>query len=556
MRFVAAAAVFVFHVDTFLTENPTRFPLGATAVSFFFVLSGYILTWVYHDRLRGKPLFGSEVGRFLKTRWARLWPLHLVCLGLAIGLSPFFHFSEGWTGPNTLPSLVANVLMLHAWIPVDMWFLDFNSVSWSISTELFFYLMFPLLFAGRRHFWLVLAATLALCLSIHQFMPRLAELPNMEWFSLGAVFVAFPPNHLWQFSLGMGLCLLRLRLHGRHAPAVRGARRYVRDSLTESAALGTIPLMYFLVASRAEQIAEPLVPAGFNLEVLIRMSGLVPAFGIVIYTFGVTRGFWSWVVGNRFSVWLGDISFAFYMVHQIILLVLVQRPFHNTEWILLSFVLSVVMSGLLFAVVEMPMKSAIMAAWDRRWPAVRRHVLSGLRSVVTRPAHIVLLVVFAVLAAIVLFHPHLPPDSDVRRILAGNQLRSVVTFDEEADLHGVRAWLEGEWLHLDMAWMKRRSHQRNRFLHVCDEAGRILRQPPSPRRKIVQTPPFQWIADRVVLPREAWIDGAYIGVGFWGADAGPALVLGAETDGVMQRLRVVELEPFRREVEERRAAAE
>ena len=71
LRFVAAAAVFVSHIQYFVFPEVRQLPLGGPAVSFFFVLSGFILTYVY-----GQKLSRQSVPRFWFTRWARLWPLH------------------------------------------------------------------------------------------------------------------------------------------------------------------------------------------------------------------------------------------------------------------------------------------------------------------------------------------------------------------------------------------------------------------------------------------------------------------------------------------------
>jgi peptidoglycan/LPS O-acetylase OafA/YrhL len=46
--------------------------------------------------------------------------------------------------PST-ESALANVSLLHAWLPKMSVYFGLNSVTWSLSCELFFYLVFPLL---------------------------------------------------------------------------------------------------------------------------------------------------------------------------------------------------------------------------------------------------------------------------------------------------------------------------------------------------------------------------------------------------------------------------
>ncbi len=86
LRFFAAAKIVVFHsVNAFrgLGQGKIPFPLGQ-GVSFFFVLSGFILTYVYPS------LSGSHrIRDFYVARIARIWPAHFVTFLLLLWLIPF-----------------------------------------------------------------------------------------------------------------------------------------------------------------------------------------------------------------------------------------------------------------------------------------------------------------------------------------------------------------------------------------------------------------------------------------------------------------------------------
>jgi len=115
-------------------------------VDFFFMLSGFVITSAYLDKIRAAPDFFD----FAVKRLGRLWPLHvamlaaLVLLELAkLAVVKFAHVGGGqapFSGSNDIPSLFANLLLLNG---VGL-FKDFtwNGPSWSISTELFAYLAF------------------------------------------------------------------------------------------------------------------------------------------------------------------------------------------------------------------------------------------------------------------------------------------------------------------------------------------------------------------------------------------------------------------------------
>lgn len=144
LRFFAAFYVLVFHYDRFFfPDGPhhTAILLGHTGVTFFFVLSGFILAYTYHAVDLGDRTVRR---RYLLARFARIYPAYL--LSLAISL-PWF---AAWVLKSAPPlkwmmasAAVLAPLGLHAWVPGAA--CSLNCASWSISVEAFFYLLFPLL---------------------------------------------------------------------------------------------------------------------------------------------------------------------------------------------------------------------------------------------------------------------------------------------------------------------------------------------------------------------------------------------------------------------------
>jgi len=144
LRFLAAAYVLAFHFGGYELSRaamPGAVFLGYSGVTFFFLLSGFILAYNYQRvDLSERP----ALVRFLRARVARVYPVYL--LALAVGL-PWF---VAWTLKEAPPlqtlmasSVVLAPLGLHAWVPGAACALD--CPSWSVSTELFFYAVFPLL---------------------------------------------------------------------------------------------------------------------------------------------------------------------------------------------------------------------------------------------------------------------------------------------------------------------------------------------------------------------------------------------------------------------------
>ena len=90
LRIVAALWVVLFHFRPMLqTASPRLYdalkPIldcGAQGVDLFFILSGFVLTWNYLDRM-GETWSVKANLHFLWLRLARVWPIYLVTLHLA-----------------------------------------------------------------------------------------------------------------------------------------------------------------------------------------------------------------------------------------------------------------------------------------------------------------------------------------------------------------------------------------------------------------------------------------------------------------------------------------
>lgn len=152
LRGIAALIVVIFHSNLDLVpfmpiNKPHVLTMGWLWVDFFFVLSGFILCYVYADSFKDSISAGSY-WKYLKARFARVYPLHFVtliwCLICAIiiirkaeGIHPFYW---GMFNPMTaIPSLfLAQSLGLSTSAPM-------NTPSWSLSTEWWMYMVFPLL---------------------------------------------------------------------------------------------------------------------------------------------------------------------------------------------------------------------------------------------------------------------------------------------------------------------------------------------------------------------------------------------------------------------------
>jgi peptidoglycan/LPS O-acetylase OafA/YrhL len=148
-RGVAALLVVLYHFSNALGADATlSIPSGYIAVDAFFVLSGYVLAYNYQSLL-SKEFAWNAYGDFLYRRLCRIYPAYFVILLLA-----YAKLALNYSGSNGLEKLgvwdaICNFFMLTGW---GLGAQVVLGVSWSVSAELFCYILFPglLLFSRAR----------------------------------------------------------------------------------------------------------------------------------------------------------------------------------------------------------------------------------------------------------------------------------------------------------------------------------------------------------------------------------------------------------------------
>ncbi len=357
LRFFAALHVVFFHFLAFKIVTSQGWlgqisSIGYVGVSFFFVLSGFILVYTYAGR-------NISARAFWRARFARIYPAFAFSLLLT---APFFFFAVlmmkipffAWSSAHLKLVVFLVPLLLQAWVPLAA--LAWNSVAWSLSDEAFFYVLFPFL---KKRFLQIGAPGLALlalaCWVVSLAMSwtyvlrnpdhlRVMDADALTAFWMNAV-KFHPLARLPEFLLGMACGAIFLKSKKDAAPwnAKLGA-----DTKFALPLVLTGLLIAATVAHYSAQIPYPV----------LHTSLLAPAFAAIIYGFALRPG-WAAPLAWKPLVFLGDASYSLYLLHSFFL-----GPFFFTQtgeprhrglgWYFLYFVIALGISGLVYRFIEEP----------------------------------------------------------------------------------------------------------------------------------------------------------------------------------------------------------
>lgn len=318
----------------FATRN-----IGALALSFFFILTGFVLTW------SARPADGP--GRFWLRRIVKLYPNHLVTFILMLVLLEFtnlWSFRDGATG--VLPSL----FLVQSWSPNPYINIGINAVSWSLSVDAFFLLLFPawLLVVNRiriNRLWYALAGVVALIIAVPFIATLLPYQPMLPPQLLGE------PTSAWQWWFVY------------NSPATRAlecmagslAARIILHGLWPKMSLK--PIVAFLVATYTISIFLPI-----NFYGIVAISA-VPMILVTVALAQRDVHRQESFLGHPVMLWLGSISYAFYLLHRIILEVFIPGFANEFQWsvltatgmIVLMLALTIGLAWALYTFVEAPL---------------------------------------------------------------------------------------------------------------------------------------------------------------------------------------------------------
>lgn len=249
---------------------------GYLAVGTFFVLSGFVLARSYS----AKPWNRRNLVRYAASRFARIYPVYILSLLI---VSPFI-IADKLPLLGAKGGLLANyLLLLQGWtgtLPVN-----WNTPAWSLSCELFFYLLFPLaaILLYRLSGFSALLLAAATCL-----VPTVLR-------QLGVPDAWKPLLHFSDFVMGILVArAFDFLLSRRRSLAGRGQWFY----------LPAITIGGLLIAN------PEVVPASMSLN-----SALRPVNALLLLGLALEGGVLGRALSTPRSVFLGKASYSLYILH-------------------------------------------------------------------------------------------------------------------------------------------------------------------------------------------------------------------------------------------------
>ncbi|HEX5227032.1 MAG TPA: acyltransferase [Bryobacteraceae bacterium] len=311
---------------------------GYLAVPTFFVLSGFVLARTYASTRWNR----QGVWKYLIGRFARVYPVYLLSLLIVV---PFIIKAKdqpkGWL-------VTMHLTLTQGWF-AGHYHAGWNTPAWTLSCEMFFYLMFPLLIVPMKKFgWVRTIGVAALACALPHLMYRVGIPDSIK-----------PMIHLSDFLMGIAV-----------------ARAF--DLLTERrpAPSGKWLYGFGLVGSALIIGYAQFLPKSVPLNTLLR-----PMNAILLLGLGLGGGWIAQVLSTRPLVYLGKASYATYILHIPILWWAVSWPGFAVRYLYVAFVVAV--SCVVYAALEEPanrwLRSKVSSSKPIGWRDSGR-LYSGVRS--------------------------------------------------------------------------------------------------------------------------------------------------------------------------------
>jgi hypothetical protein len=293
LRGIAAICVALFHYPS---NSFLHFKYGHLGVYFFFVLSGFVISLNYIDKINNfKDLVNFQIRRF----W-RLYPTHIVVLFIILFIQISKFFAVNYIGLKngqipfgdwySLKDFFASLFLIQS-IFNYFYFLSWNGAAWSISTEFYAYIIFAALFMSIKKKFIPFVIIIYLLNRILNFF-NLTSLENFFSFLNPIFFIC-----IYYFSIGCFLYHVYKYLHNKI---------FINNFFS-------ILLFIFLILLKL-----------FRENIFIEYNSIIFSLIILVAVLSEKNTYLYKVLNFNLLIFLGTISYSFYLIHQAVIYLFIQ----------------------------------------------------------------------------------------------------------------------------------------------------------------------------------------------------------------------------------------
>ena len=322
LRVIAFTMVFLRHV---ITEKTLI--CGSLGVSIFLVLSGFLMTYNYYDKLSFCSF--SDVFKFAIRKIKKIYPLHILTTVLTILLFPSVTDFKFFT------KVLANLLLINAWIPDMYYYYSFNIVSWYLSVCFFCYFAFPYILHQIKKYRSILSPVVSIILTLliqTFFSVAVYRLFPHEFYPLTYI---FPLIRLGDFMIGCQLGVIFMQ----YTPSLQKVSATILEIIAFLLLL--LYRLFFQYGFNQLIFFEPI-----SFDVIF-----IPLSILFVYLFAIKKGIITSLLTNRFFIFVGNVTGDAFLIHYLVIKFFrfkLNIDMSNNKWleILILYIVSVFLSVL------------------------------------------------------------------------------------------------------------------------------------------------------------------------------------------------------------------
>lgn len=324
IRALGAAAVFFDHFYAQKAE------IVINVMAFFFVLSGFLIIRIYYSSFE---LSGKWFSKYFINRFARIYPVYFLLLTLAILL----HHEYPGTG-----IILRNYTLTQALLNIKDVIIQ---PCWSLTVEECFYFIAPLIIiiCKRSNFFMALLLSAGMLCGGLAASALKISFPGSKQFIFSTTYL----GHFFEFYAGVFLALVMMKREQQEPKRSTGIK------WTVSGAVGVVVLLLIMV------FIYRVKPLNTNLIILINNFFIPVPIAILYFGFITEQSFFSRFLSTKSMGLLGRSSYAFYVLHMIIITYLsrplLSRYMTDTTNLMLTFIITTIGSIAIFLFYEEPL---------------------------------------------------------------------------------------------------------------------------------------------------------------------------------------------------------